>query len=116
MNDAQSTALEICTKAEDRIRKAQSLLLETRPEALDGAVAELADVIGDLREVGKRPVDPSLRAPLQRIRTTASLLARQIEYASNLNLGFVQLRLAHGYTRQGLPLVHSSSARNSVEA
>lgn len=116
MNEAHSPALEICAKAEDRIREAQRLLLDPRPATLDRAVSELAEVIGGLRAIAaERPIDPELRSTLQRIRTMTRLLARQIEYASNLNLGFVQLRLAHGYTRQGLPFVHNS-ARNSVEA
>jgi hypothetical protein len=116
MNEAHSPVLEICAKAEERIREAQRLLLDPRPATLDQVVAELAEVIGALRAIAaERPTGTELRGALHRIRAMTRLLAKQIEYASNLNMGFVQLRLAHGYTRQGLPFVHNG-ARNSVEA
>lgn len=114
MNQPHLPALEICAQAEDRIRQAQQLLLEPRPETIDRAVAELMEVIGALKQV-RPPITSDLRDPLQRIRTVTRALARQVEHASNLYMGLVQLRMANGYTRQGLPLVHSS-ARNSVEA
>lgn len=116
MNEAHSPALEICAQAEERILEVQRLLLEPSTESLDYIRAELAEVIGGLRQIGKaRPIDPALRGPLQRLGSSTRTLARQIEHGANLYMGFVQLRLASGYTRQGLPSVHHS-ARNSVEA
>jgi hypothetical protein len=115
MDEVQRVPLEICAQAEDQIREAQRLLLEPRPDALERARAELIEVISALRAVGsKRPLPAELREPLKRIRAMASLLARQIEHASNLYMGLVQLRLGNGYTRQGLPFVQTG-ARNSIE-
>lgn len=109
------TALEICASAEDRVRRAQGLLADPRVESLEQALGELASVIGALEEISHGALESGLRAPLERLRAMAGLLARQIEHASNLYLGFIQLQLANGYTRQGLPLV-AGETRNSVEA
>jgi hypothetical protein len=116
MDEAQATALEICARAEDQIREAERWLAEPCSEALQHARGELAEVIGALRAVGsKRPRSRELRDPLERIRTNARILARQIEHAHNLYMGLVQLRMGHGYTRQGLPYVQTG-ATNTVEA
>lgn len=114
MNEAQKSALEICDQAERRIREAQRMLIDPRRETLDSVQSELAEVIGGLRGLG-RSLQPELRAPLQRIRAEAGTLSRQIEHASNLYMGYMQLRVNHGYTRQGMPMVHTR-AGNSVEA
>lgn len=115
MNEPQS-AVEICASAEKRIREAQRLVGDLHPESLDRAMTELAELIGELRGLVKQQArQPELLDMLERVRAMAHLLARQIEHASNLYLGLVQLHLATGYTRQGAPSV-ASGARNSIEA
>ena len=92
------------------IRAARQFLLEARPEAVDRCQTALQRVVDILEaahrgENGLHRSDPLLSAALLRIRRSALGIQLQIEYASNLCSGWLQLRLGAGYTDQGLPVL-----------
>ena len=105
---ATDAALNVCLHAEARIQEAGHLLLDTRPEAVDRCQSELQQVAGVLEGLvaeGMFRANPALSSALFRIRRSAHALKLQIELASNLYLGWIQLRSGAGYTEQGLPVL-----------
>ena len=110
--------LESCHSAEAMIQAVEKLLLQPRPEILDRCETELRDVIGILEGLvyaGKRDWTPEAGAAFQRIKQTAGRLHRQIEHASNLWAGWLQLRVGTGYTHQGRPVFSSREAGSTFE-
>ena len=101
-------ALDVCLQAEAKIHEARQRLLDARPGDIEGCRNELnqaAAVLERLVSEGAFPASFPAWAALLRIRRSAHALKLQIEYASKLYCGWIQLRLGTGYTRQGLPVL-----------
>jgi DNA-binding transcriptional LysR family regulator len=105
--------------AEAAMREAGQLLLDARPEAVDRCQAALQRaaeilqrIIGERAGEGAPPADPLLPPALLRIRQLASVLKLQIECASNLCSGWLQLSMGAGYTAQGLPVLNEPGGRS----
>jgi hypothetical protein len=112
------TDLEACLHAEARIREAGQWLLDVRPGSIDRCQSELqqvAAVLEGLAAQGTFHANPPLSSALLRIRRSAHALRFQIQYASNLYLGWIQLRLGAGYTKQGLPVLATNEPGCSFE-
>jgi len=106
--EAPNKSLEACRHAEARIQEARQLLMDARPEAVERCQVELQQVVVALESLsseGPFHASPALSAALVRIRRSAHALRLQIEYASKLYFGWIQLRLGAGYTKQGLPIL-----------
>jgi len=113
------TLVEVCYDIETRIREAQRLLLDPRPETLDRCESELKNVIQILEALVSKPCqegNPAASIALHQIRNAARRLRLQIEHASNLHLGWMQLRSGSGYTNQGLPVFATVEEQSSFEA
>jgi hypothetical protein len=105
--------------AETRIQRLGQMLLDARPESIERCQSELQQIVALLERLvseGVHPSSPIASAALLRIRRSARLLKLQAEYASNLCLGWIQLRLGAGYTAQGAPLLVQSEAGRTFEA
>jgi hypothetical protein len=101
--------------AEAAMREAGQLFLEARPEAVDrghAALQRAAEILERLRAEPKLPADPLLAQALLRIRQLAVILKFQIECASNLCSGWLQLSMGAGYTAQGLPVLNEPGCRS----
>jgi hypothetical protein len=110
--------LEACAEIETAIRAVQYLLLDPRPEALDRCEAELTKVIQIMEGLISGPSqerNPAAAASLHQIGGGVKRLGLQIAHASNLHLGWAQLRLVTGYTSQGLPVFKTGEERSSFE-
>ena len=86
------------------MREAGQFFLEARPEAVDrghAALQRAAEILERLKGERALPADPLLAPALLRIRQSAAVLKLQIECASNLCSGWLQLRMGAGYTAQG---------------
>jgi hypothetical protein len=108
-----------CLHAEAKIREVSRLLLDIRPEAVERCQSELQQVIALLKGlVSERAfqANPRVSSTLVGIGRSARVLKLQIEYASNLYSGWIQLRLGAGYTQQGLPVLVRGESRSSFEA
>jgi hypothetical protein len=115
----ESLPLESCHAAEAKIQDVEKLLLEPCPEILDRCEKELREVIGLLEglvSAGKRDWTPEAVEGLYRIRRRAGTLRRQIEHASNLWAGWLQLRLGTGYTERGRPVFSGQEPGSTFEA
>ncbi len=113
------TTLKACLLAEAKIDGARQLLLDGRPEAIDGCQSELQQAVAVLEGLvseGAFQTNSPVASVLHRILHSAHALKLQIEYASKLYFGWIQLRLGAGYTAQGLPvLAHSEPGSCSFE-
>jgi hypothetical protein len=112
------SALESCHATEARIQEVEKLLWEPRPDVLERCEGELREVIillHGLVTAGKRNWTPETAAAFQRIARSAGRLRRQVEHASNLWAGWLQLRLGTGYTESGRP-VFSREPGSTFEA
>ncbi len=110
---------DACLYAEAKLREVRQLLLDMRPEAVDRCQSELQQVIAVLEKLvseGAFQPNPRASSALVRIRQSARMLKLQIEYASNLYLGWMQLRMGAGYTQQGRPLLVAREPGSSFEA
>jgi hypothetical protein len=110
---------DACLYADAKLREVQRLLLDMRPEAVERCQSELQQVIAVLQKLvseGSREPNPRVSSTLVRIRRSARALKLQIEYASNLYWGWIQLRLGAGYTQQGRPLLVMREPGSSFEA
>jgi|SRR5271170_55822 len=116
---ATPTILEACLGAEVKLREARQFLLDSRPEAVERCQSELQQVVAVLEKlVAAEPLqsNPPASSALLRVRRLAHLLRLQIEFASNLCSGWIQLRLGAGYTEQGLPVLVRRESGSSFEA
>jgi hypothetical protein len=116
--DQAARTLAACRNAEEKISKVHELLRTPGAEALDHAMAELAEVAAVLNNLvasGAQKWSPAAQASFQEIRQAARRLRPQIEHASMFCLGWIQARLGTGYTRQGFPVFVENEARSSFE-
>lgn len=116
--DQAARTLAACQAAEEKISKVQELLQKPGPEALDHAMADLAEIAAMLNGLvasGSQKWSPAARASFQQIRQAVRRLRPQIEHASNFCRGWIQARLGTGYTRQGFPVFVENEARSSFE-
>jgi hypothetical protein len=116
--EATPTLLDACLRAETRIQEIRQILLEPRPDAVERCQSELQQVVAVLEGlISKAPFsfDPPASLALRRLRRSAHALKLQIEVASNLCFGWIQLRLGAGYTAQGLPVLIASEPGSSFE-
>ena len=120
--DQAASALAACRAAEAKIGDVQKLLLNPRPETLDRAMADLAEVaailntlVNSARQGDSRKWTPAALASFHQIRLAARALRPQIEHASKFCLGWIQIRSGTGYTRLGSPVFVESEARSSFE-
>jgi hypothetical protein len=110
---------EACRHTEAKIREVRQLLLDARPEAVERCQSELQQVVAVLEGLvseGACSPDTAASAALLGIQGSARTLRLQIEYASNLCFGWIQLRLGAGYTQQGLPLLATGEQGRSFDA
>jgi|SRR5580704_1393253 hypothetical protein len=110
--------LESCHAAEARIQVVEKLLLESRPGSLDQCEMELREVAIILQQLiseGKRYWTPETGAAFKRIKQAAGRLQRQVQHASNLWAGWLQLRLSTGYTNRGRPVFSSGEPGTTFE-
>jgi hypothetical protein len=115
---APDANLEACLHAEGRIREAGQCLLDARPGSIDRCQSELQQVAAVLEGIvaqGTFQANPPLSSALLRIRRSAHALKLQIQYASNLYFGWIQLRLGAGYTERGLPVLATNEPGCSFE-
>lgn len=116
--DQAAATLDACRGAEAKIGDVQRLLLDPKPETLDRAMAELADVAATLHGLaksGSQKWPPAAIESFHKIRQATRALRPQIEQASKFCVGWIQIRLGTGYTRQGSPVFVESEARSSFE-
>jgi hypothetical protein len=109
---------DACLYAETKLREARQLLLDARPESVDRCQSELQQVVTVLERLvseGALQSSPGASSALRRIRRSAHALKLQIDYASNLCFGWIQLRLGAGYTAQGLPVLIANEPASSFE-
>jgi hypothetical protein len=121
-DDKAASALAACRAAEAKIGEVQRLLRDPRPETLDRAMADLAEVAavlntlaGSARQAGAQKWNPAALASFHQIRLAARALRPQMEHASKFCLGWIQIRRGTGYTRQGSPVLVESEATSSFE-
>lgn len=110
---------ESCQAIEQKIQAAQELIINPSPETMERCLAELsrvASILEGLATGNSRDWSPEVHASFHRVRAAARRLGLQIEHASNLWRGWIQLRMGTGYTRQGLPELTQGTSRSSVEA
>jgi hypothetical protein len=110
---------ESCQAAEAKIQEAQRLMLDPRPEAIERCLNELSQVIALMEKLttgGSRDWTPEVHASFHRIKSAVDRLRLQIEHASNLCLGWLQVRFGAGYTRQGLPELAERDTKSSLDA
>ena len=113
-----ASALATCRAAEEKIGKIQQLLGNPGTESVERAIAELSEVAGLLNSmISTRAYrfHPAAQDSFQEIRRLARGLRPQIEHASAFCLGWIQVRLGTGYTRQGFPVFVESEARSTFE-
>lgn len=109
---------DACLFAEAKLQEVRQLLLDARPESVDRCQNELQQVATLLERFvsqGALRSNPGASTALLRIRQSASALKFQIEIASNLCFGWIQLRLGSGYTAQGLPVLIANEPASSFE-
>lgn len=115
----ETSPLESCHAAEAKIQDIEKLLLEPSPEILERCERELREVIGLLEgliSAGKRNWSPEAVDGLYRIQRKACSLRKQIDHASNLWAGWLQLRLGTGYTERGRPVFSGQEPGSTFEA
>jgi hypothetical protein len=108
-----------CRAAEVMIQDVEQLLLESRPDVLDRCETKLREVTGILEgliSAGKRDWTPEAGAAFRRIKRAAGRLHQQVEHASNLWAGWLQLRLGTGYTDRGRPVFSRGEPGSAFEA
>jgi hypothetical protein len=110
-------AAEACREAESKILQAQEMLAgDARPETVEQCAAELAEAAELLRALdAAQGLDAEASASLERIRTAARQLGPQMQQASQLCLGWMQLRLGTGYTLKGSPVLAPPEAETLFE-
>lgn len=109
-----------CRTAEARLREIGTALLHPHPDLLNHSEAQLREIAVWLQAEIKRipkgaSLDPEVRDAAKALRQTARRLNAQIDYASNLCLGWAQLRLSTGYTSDGRPLLAATEAQSTFE-
>jgi len=110
---------DACRYTDTKLREVRRLLLDTRPEAVERCQSELEQIVAVLEKLvaeGDHPSDTAATAALTGIQGSARDLRLQIEYASNLCFGWIQLRLGAGYSRDGLPVLVTGEPGSSLEA
>lgn len=118
MNLDEDTAASELAAAEAKIGGVQDLLLNPRPETLDRAIGDLAEVVAVLNNLvssGVEKWNPATVNSFHQIRRAARALSPQIEHASTFCMGWIQMRLGTGYTQQGFPVFVEGEARSSFE-
>jgi hypothetical protein len=111
------TTLEACRQADTKIRAAGQALLASDPGAIDFCQSELQQAVTVLERLvsaGAFQSDSSVSWTLLGIRRSAQVLKVQIEYASTLHSGWIQLRFGAGYTEKGLPLLITGEASGEL--
>ena len=106
---------EVLNSAEAAMREAGQFFLEARPEAVDqgrAALQRAAGILEGLRAERALSTGPGLAQALLRIRQLAAILSVQIECASNLCSGWLQLSMGAGYTAEGLPVLNEPGGRS----
>jgi hypothetical protein len=109
---------DACVRAEAKLREVRQLLLDARPESVERCQSELQEVVAMLEALiskGALPSNPGVSSALLGIRRSAQALKLQIEFASNLCFGWIQLRLGAGYTAQGLPILIPRESGSTFE-
>ena len=109
---------DACLHAAAKLGEARQLLLDPRPASVDRCQSELQEVVAMLEALiskGALPSNPGVSSALLGIRRSAQALKLQIEVASNLCFGWIQLRLGAGYTAQGLPILIPRESGSSFE-
>ena|SRR5437879_2110259 len=117
--ETNPSVLEFCRLSETKLGEVQRLLLDPRPEALNRCRTELREVMVMLEGLvsgGSLQQNPAVSSSLRQIRHAAQALRLQMEHASNLCLGWIQLRFGTGYSERGLPVLATAEARRSFEA
>src|SRR5580704_5109998 len=120
------TLKERCQAGEAKLEQVAAALLDPRPEIVDRCEMELQEVIELLESnallesatdsTSVRPDDRGeVRANLLRLRKKIRLLAMQVQQATNLCQGWIQLGLSQGYTDQGRPALPPSQPQASYE-
>lgn len=114
---AKIHAAEACRAAETKILQAQEKLAgDARPETVEHCVTELAEAAELLRALdASQRLDAEASASLRNIRSTARQLGPQMQQASRLCLGWMQLRSGTGYTVQGSPVLAPHEAETLFE-
>jgi hypothetical protein len=110
---------ESCQAIEEKIQAAQRLIIDPRPETMERCLAELsrvAAILEGLATGNSRDWNAEVQASFHRVRVAAQSLRVQIEHALNLWMGWIQLRMGTGYTRQGLPELAAGESGSSIEA
>ena len=106
------TLKERCQAGETKMAQVSTALLDPRPEMLDDCQTYLQEVIALLE--GESPNSEN-KTDLLRLRSKIRLLDVQVQQATNLCQGLVQLGWSEGYTDQGTPAVTPSEPRSSYE-
>lgn len=117
--ETRETILESCRFIAARMGEAQARLLQPGLEALDHCTTELSEAIVALERLaaaGPEYWSPEAGPWLREIKSAAGRLRPQIEHASRVCLGWIQMRLATGYTRQGSPVWTGGQTNTSFEA
>ena len=122
MNSPQESALEICQRAENMLRKVQGGDLVPGMEMLAQWETELSEVAALLEATHDSMTDefkprnnPAVRQAILGIRQRAGLLKVQFEHGSNYCMGLLQVRMGTGYCAQGLPVLTPTESRSSFE-
>jgi hypothetical protein len=110
-------AAESCRTAEAKIAQAQRMLAEdARLETVERCAAELDEAAELLRGLLTQKLDAEAAGPLRSIQSAARALGLQIAHASQLCMGWMQLRRGTGYTAQGSPVLVPHEAETLFEA
>jgi hypothetical protein len=112
-------ARECCEQAEVCLQQASLILQKPTPAALEECAQTLAQVVDTMEKLAggsAREEDPAVRLALTRICVASRNLSLQIEHASNLVRGWMQLQLGEGYTRGGSPVFSEQDAQRHLEA
>jgi hypothetical protein len=109
---------DACLYAEAKLREVRQMLLDARPEVVERCQSELQQIVTVLERLvsgGALQPNPDVSSALIGIRRSAHALKLQIECASNLCFGWIQLRLGAGYSAQGLPVLIANEPGSSFE-
>jgi hypothetical protein len=113
-----ASALAACQSAQEKIGNVQELLRNPGTESVERAISELSEVaalLNSMISTRAYKFHPAAQASFQEIRRAARSLRPQIEHASKFCMGWIQVRLGTGYTRQGFPVFVENEARSSFE-
>lgn len=106
------TLKERCQTGESKLELVSAALLDPRPEILDTCESDLQEVIALLEG---EPATLNDKADLLRLQQRVGLLGLQVQQATNLCQGWLQLIVSSGYTDDGRPSVPPSEPSASYE-